>query len=145
MGLIDRMGRVVRANLNRIVGNPEDPEKTMDVLLIEMRQNVAQAIANQARAERQYRQNQSQANSWQQRAQRALQEGDERLACLARERKKYYMDAANALKPWIDSQSDQVDSLKRSLAILEGKIAEAKAKKKHTQGSHPDSQGSKEG
>ncbi|NJR69318.1 MAG: PspA/IM30 family protein [Synechococcales cyanobacterium CRU_2_2] len=136
MGLFDRISRVVRANVNDLVSKAEDPEKVLEQAVIDMqedliqlRQAVAQSIASQKRTEQQYNQNQSQANTWQQRAQLALQKGDETLARQALERKKGYMDAANALKVQLDSQSGQVDTLKRSLIALEGKISEAKTKK----------------
>ncbi len=136
MGLFDRISRVVRANLNDIVSKAEDPEKVLEQSVIDMqedliqlRQAVAQSIASTKRTEQQYNQNQSQANSWQQRAQLALQKGDETLARQALERKKGYADTANSLKVQLDQQSGQVDTLKRSLIALEGKISEAKTKK----------------
>ncbi|MEM8605024.1 MAG: PspA/IM30 family protein, partial [Cyanobacteria bacterium P01_H01_bin.121] len=81
------------------------------------------------RSEQQYNQNQSQASTWQQRAQLALQKGDENLAREALQRKKGYTDTANMLKTQLDQQTTQVDTLKRSLIALEGKISEAKTKK----------------
>ena len=136
MGLFDRISRVVRSNINDLVSKAEDPEKVLEQSVIDMqedliqlRQAVAQAIATQKRSEQQYNQNQSQANTWHQRAQLALQKGDETLARQALERKKGYMDTANTLKVQLDSQTNQVDTLKRSLIALEGKISEAKTKK----------------
>lgn len=136
MGLFDRIGRVVRSNVNDLVSKAEDPEKILDQAVIDMqedliqlRQAVAGAIASQKRTEQQYNQNQSQGNSWQQRAQLALQKGDEALAREALSRKKTYVDAANTLKAQLDQQTGNVDTLKRSLIALEGKISEAKTKK----------------
>lgn len=136
MGLFDRISRVVRANLNDVVSKAEDPEKILEQSIIDMqedliqlRQAVAQAIASQKRTEQQYNQNQSNANSWQQRAQLALQKGDETLAREALVRKKTYAETASQLKTQLDSQTQQVDQLKRSLIAIEGKISEAKTKK----------------
>ncbi|MDP8964263.1 MAG: PspA/IM30 family protein, partial [Cyanobacteriota bacterium] len=54
MGLIDRILRVIRANINSLVGKAEDPEKVLEQAvddmqqdLIQLRQAVAQAIATQ--------------------------------------------------------------------------------------------------
>jgi phage shock protein A len=136
MGLFDRIGRVVRANLNDLVSKAEDPEKILEQAIIEMqedliqlRQAVAQAIAQQKRSQQQYNQAQSQANQWQSRAQLALQKGDENLAREALQRKKGYVETANTLKTNMDQQSGQVESLKRNLLSLESKISEAKTKK----------------
>lgn len=136
MGLFDRIGRVVRANLNDLVSKAEDPEKVLEQSLIDMqedlvklRQAVAQAIATQKRTEQQYNQNISESNKWQQRAQLALTKGDETLAREALVRKKSYSDTATALKSSLDQQVVQIDTLKKSLIALESKISEAKTKK----------------
>ncbi len=136
MGLFDRIGRVVRANLNDMVSNAEDPEKILEQSimdmqedLVQLRQAVAKAIAAQKRTEQQYNKNQTDANSWQQRAQLALSKGDESLAREALQRKKSSADTAGQLKQQLDIQLQQIDTLKRNLIALESKISEAKTKK----------------
>ncbi|MBD2485907.1 PspA/IM30 family protein [Planktothrix sp. FACHB-1365] len=136
MGLFDRIGRLVRANLNDLVSKAEDPEKILEQAIIDMqedlvqlRQAVAQAIANQKRTEQQYNQAMSQANQWQSRAELALRKGDETLAREALQRKKSYMETANTVKLTLDQTFGQVDALKRNLIQLESKISEAKTKK----------------
>jgi phage shock protein A len=136
MGLFDRVSRVARANLNDLVSKAEDPEKILEqsILdmqedLVQMRQAVASAIATQKRTQQQYNQANSEANNWQQRAQLALQKGDESLAREALTRKKSNADTAASLKGQLDQQNTMVDTLKRNLIALEGKISEAKTKK----------------
>ena len=136
MGLFDRIGRIVRANVNDLVNKAEDPEKILDQAmkdmqndLVEMRQAVARAIATQKRTEQQYKKNLTEANNWQQRAQLALTKGDENLAREALVRKKTSADTANTLKQQLDQQVAQVETLKRNLIALENKISEAKTKK----------------
>jgi len=58
-----------------------------------------------------------------------LSKGQEDLARQALQRKKSAADAAAALKPQVDQQKSQVDTLKKSLIALESKISEAKTKK----------------
>ena len=136
MGLFDRLGRVVRANINDLVSKAEDPEKVLEQAVIDMqedlvqlRQAVARSIATQKRTEQQYNKNQSEANSWQQRAQLALSKGDENLAREALIRKKSFADTANSLKTQLDQQTNTVQTMKRNLIALESKISEAKTKK----------------
>ncbi len=136
MGLFDRMWRVIRANLNSLVGAAEDPEKileqsVMDMQedLIQLRQAVAQAIASQKRSERQCAQSESAALEWYQRAQLALQKGEENLAREALTRRKSYQETATAIKTQLDQQSLIVTKLKENMRLLEGKIVEARAKK----------------
>ncbi|MFN6563874.1 MAG: PspA/IM30 family protein [Nostoc sp. ChiSLP01] len=136
MGLFDRIKRVVSSNLNDLVNKAEDPEKMLEQAILEMqedlvqlRQGVAQAIAAQKRSEKQYSDAQNEINKWQRNAQLALQKGDENLARQALERKKTYTDTSAALKASLDTQSTQVETLKRNLIQLESKISEAKTKK----------------
>jgi phage shock protein A len=136
MGLFDRVSRVVRSNLNAAVSAAEDPEKILEQAVIDMqedlvqlRQAVAGAIASQKRTQQQHNQAQAEANNWQQRAQLALQKGDEGLAREALNRKKVQAETAASLKTQLDQQMTGVDTLKRNLIALEGKISEAKTKK----------------
>lgn len=136
MGLFDRIGRVIRANLNSLVNQAEDPEKILEQTVIDMqedliqlRQGVAQAIATQKRTERQYTQARSTAEEWYRRAELALQKGEETLAREALSRRKSYQDTADALKAQIDQQSTIVVQLKQNMIALERKISEAKTKK----------------
>ncbi|MBF2088694.1 MAG: PspA/IM30 family protein [Synechococcales cyanobacterium K44_A2020_017] len=136
MGFFQRVGRVIRANLNSLVSQAEDPEKILEQAvndmqndLIEMRQGVAQAIATQKRTERQHSQAQSTADEWYQRAQLALQKGDENLAREALSRRKTYQETADSLGRQLPQQQAVVDNLRQNMMSLERKISDAKTKK----------------
>lgn len=136
MGFLDRVSRVVRANLNNLISQAEDPEKILEQTVIEMqdnliqlRQAVAQAIATQKRTERQASQAEASAGEWYRRAQLALQKGDEALAREALARRKSYQETADALNSQIQQQKGVVVKLKENMTKLESKLSEAKTKK----------------
>lgn len=136
MGLFDRIGRVVRANVNSLISGAEDPEKILEQTVIEMqhdliqlRQAVAQAIATQKRTERQSAQSQATAEEWYRRAQLALQKGEDTLAREALTRRKSYQDTATALTEQIQQQSGIVSQLKQNLVKLESQLSDARTKK----------------
>jgi phage shock protein A len=136
MGLFDRLWRVIRANINSLVGAAEDPEKILEQAvmdmqedLVQLRQAVAGAIAAQKRTERQCSQAESTAAEWYQRAQLALQKGEENLAREALTRKKSYQETATAMKATLGQQNAVVTQLKENMRALESKISEAKSKK----------------
>ncbi len=136
MGLIDRIVRVIRANLNHLIGQAEDPEKILEQAvedmqqdLIQMRQAVAGAIASQKRTERQASQAETTANEWYNRAQLALSKGDEALAREALRRRNSYQETAKALQGQLGQQNEIVTKLKKDMRTLESKISEAKTKK----------------
>jgi len=136
MGLLDRLSRVVRANLNDLVGKAEDPDKVLEQTvndmqedLVQLRQAVARAIAEQRQTEQKSNKEQSEASKWEQRAKLALSKGDENLAKEALKQKKAYSETAALLKNQFEQQTVQVDTLRRNLIALESKISEAKTKK----------------
>jgi len=136
MGLIDRIMRVIRANVNASTVQAEDPEKILEQAvsdmqgdLVQMRQGVAAAIASQKRTERQADQAQSLADQWYQRAQMALQQGNDSMAREALTKRRSYQETATALKSQIEQQNSIVGRLKKDMQMLESKISEARTKK----------------
>ncbi len=136
MGLIDRIQRVIRANLNSFMSSAEDPEKIMEGVvmqmqdnLIELRQAVAQAIATQKRIERQTAQANSTAQEWYRRAQLALQQDNEPLAREALTKRRAHQVSSTALSTQIEQQKTVVTKMKDDMRTLEQKIASVKTKK----------------
>ena len=136
MGFFDRLSRLVRANANAAVSSMEDPSKILDQSvadmqadLVKLRQAVALAIASQKRLISQAEQAAAQSKTWYERAGLALKKGEESLAREALTRRKTFPETATSLTAQWQAQDGQVESLKKSLVALEGKIAEAKTKK----------------
>ena len=136
MGFFERLSLLVRANLNDLLGKAEDPLKILDQSVLDMqtdlsklREAVAIAIASQRRLSSQAAQSEGQAKIWYERAELALQRGEESLAREALARRKTFQQSFSSLSGQVTAQEGQVELLKRSLLLLEGKIAQAKTKK----------------
>jgi phage shock protein A len=136
MGLMERIGRLFRSNVNSWTAQREDPEKILEQAvyemqenLVRMRQGVAQAIATQKRTERQAAQADSTQEEWYRRAQMALEQGNEVLAREALTKRKAYQQTSSALENQIGQQKTLVAKLKKDMQALELKISEAKTKK----------------
>ena len=136
MGLLDRLSRLLRANLNAFVSDAEDPIKILDQSvadmqedLVKLRQAVAMAIASQKRLENQSNQAKEQIKNWFTRAELALKKGEDDLAREALSRKKTFQETYESLSTQFQTQNGQVEKLKKSLLLLERKIAEARTKK----------------
>ncbi len=136
MGLFDRLSRLLRANLNAFVSAAEDPIKILDQSvadmqedLVKLRQAVAIAIASQKRLENQANQAKEQIKHWFSSAELALQKGKDDLAREALSRKKTFQETFESLNTQFQTQNVQVEKLKKSLSLLERKIAEARTKK----------------
>ena len=136
MGFLDRLSRLLRANLNAFVSDAEDPIKILDQSvddmqedLVKLRQAVAISIASQKRLESQADQAKEQVKNWFSRAELALKKGEDDLAREALSRKKSFQETFESLSTQFQSQNGQVEKLKKSLLLLERKIAEARTKK----------------
>ncbi|MBE9207379.1 PspA/IM30 family protein [Nostoc sp. LEGE 06077] len=136
MELIKRILRVIRANLNSLIGSAEDPEKILEQAVAEMqenlvrlRQGLAQAIATQKRTERQAIAAQATAEDWYRKAQMAIKQGNEPLAREALTKRRAYQETGTSLSNQVGQQTDIVERLKKDMRSLEAKISEAKTKK----------------
>jgi phage shock protein A len=136
MGILSRMKTVFKSEVNAALDSVEDTEKMlnqtvmdMQEQLVKVKQQVAVAIADEKRLERQYNENKAQADSWMEKAKLAVQKGNDELAKAALERKTEYEGLTIEYKKQFDAQSASVDKLKSSLRELERKIDEAKRQK----------------
>ena len=82
MGIMDRVATVIKSNLNHLINKAEDPEKMLDQILIQMRQQlveakreVAVAIADEKRLAAQLEAELEQVREWERRATMAVQKG----------------------------------------------------------------------
>ena len=91
MGIFDRLATLIKSNLNDLISSAENPEKMLNQILVDMReqlgkakQEVAAAIADEKRLKDQADGEFKQADDWEKRAMLAVQDGllklDE-LAC----------------------------------------------------------------
>ncbi|MEJ5337910.1 MAG: PspA/IM30 family protein [Thermus sp.] len=137
MTLLDRIGRLIRANLHDLLRRAEDPEKIIEEALREMkealkeaRQSVAEAMAEEKRLQRERESHLKEAGLWEEKAKEALRAGREDLAREALKRKKRALDLAEGFRVQEEEQRALVERLVTQLKALEAKIEEAEARKK---------------
>jgi phage shock protein A len=136
MGILDRVSTVIKSNLNYLINKAEDPEKMLDQILIQMRQQlleakreVAVAIADEKRLGTQLEAELEQVREWERRATIAVQKSQDDLAREALRRKAEHEQVAVGYKKQWDAQRASADSLKDALRGLSQKIEEAARKK----------------
>ncbi|MCC7105282.1 MAG: PspA/IM30 family protein [Chloroflexi bacterium] len=136
MAILDRVSTLIRANLNDLLDRAEDPEKVIQQLLrdmqnqlIQVKTQVAAAIADEKRLYQRYQESDEKANEWQRKAELAVDKGDDELAKAALGRRKSYAESASGFLTQYNEQHTQVESLKTALRQLEQKIDEAEARK----------------
>jgi len=136
MSLLERVTTLVRANINDMLDRAEDPEKMIKQYLIDMQNQliqvktqVAAAMADEQKLYQRYLDAQNQASEWQHKAELAVQKGSDDLAKEALGRRNSFQETADGFKSQYDEQKKEVDLLKDSLGKLESKIQEAETKK----------------
>lgn len=136
MSIIERIGTILRANINDLLTRAEDPEKIINQTLIDMRQaqyearmEVARAIAEGKKLERDVDSNRAEAKNWMSRAEAALKSEREDLAREALRRRKASDDLADGLNEQLLQHNEAVERLKTQLRALDAKISEAERKR----------------
>ncbi len=136
MGVLERIAKTIEANLNALLSSAEDPEKMLEQLMVDMREQyreaqrqVTVAVADEKRLEAKYHKAKDGADEWQRRAVLALQKGREDLAREALLRKQEEAAAATEYLTQLEQQSILVERLKQGLVALDRKIDEAARKK----------------
>jgi phage shock protein A len=136
MSILDRVGTVIKSNLNYLINKAEDPEKMLDQILVQMRQQLLEAkrevavtIADEKRLGTQLEAELEQVREWERRATIAVQKGQDDLAREALRRRAEHEQIAAGYKQQWDAQRTSADNLKNALRDLSQKIEEAARKK----------------
>lgn len=136
MAILDRMMRLIRANVNDLIDQAEDPEKMLNELMREMQQSireargqVAEMIAQEKVVEAELNDARKEAASWQSKAELAVQRGRDDLAREALRRKNDAEQIADVYAGQLTSQQEMVAKLKQQLDVLEHKYSEAQSKR----------------
>ena len=136
MGIFDRFSQLLKSNINDLISKAEDPEKMLTQILTDMRsqlvqakQQVAVAIADEKRLRDQADNEYKNAQDWERRAMLAVQEGRDDLAKQALVRQAEHLSHAQQYQQTWESQHGESEKLKNSLIELNDKIKEAKRKK----------------
>jgi len=136
MALLERVTTLIRANLNDLIDRAEEPEKLikqvivdMENQLIQVKTQVAVALADQHLLEKKRKEMEDKAAEWMQKAELAVAKDKEDLARAALERSISHRQLAENFRQQQAEQKAQAETLKASLKTLGDKLAEAQAKR----------------
>lgn len=136
MGIFDRMGKVISSNVNALLDKAEDPKKSVDLIVEEMKEQIRAAkkeLVEAVAAEKVLRKKvddlDADVQKWERRAELALKADDEVLAREALVQKKKIVadrDRAEALRA---EQRAAVLNMKREMDRMEAKQQELESRK----------------
>ena len=134
MSLLERVATLIRANLNDLIDRAEDPEKMikqvildMQNQLIQVKTQVAIAIADQHVLRMKLQENDEAALEWLNKAEVAVEKKQDELARPALDRVLSYKRMSGKFQQQLQDHSMQVENLKTALQKLEQKLIEAKS------------------
>jgi phage shock protein A len=135
MALLERVSTLIRANLNDLIDRAEDPEKMIKQVILDMRNQLMQvktqvaiAIADQHVLEKKQKENADKEAEWMRKAELAVDKKQDDLARAALERSMSYKQMTGSFDSLVADQKTEVDNLKSALHKLEQKLAEAESK-----------------
>lgn len=135
MALLERVGTLLRANLNDLIDRAEDPEKMVKQVILDMenqlmqvKTQVAISIADLHLLERKATETAQKGDEWMRKAELAVTKKQDDLARVAIERSLESKKLSESFTEQIADQKTQVETLKTALQRLAGKMVEARAK-----------------
>jgi phage shock protein A len=135
MALLERVSTLVRANINDLIDKAEDPEKMIKQVILDMQNQLLQvktqvaiAIADQHLLEKKQKENDEKTADWMRKAELAVGKKEDDLARAALHRVESYRELTGNFAQQVSDQKAQVENLKTALRQLEQKLTEAQAK-----------------
>ncbi len=119
MALLERVATLIRANLNDLIDKAEDPEKMIKQVILDMQNQLMQvktqvaiAIADQHLLEKKRKENEEKAAEWMRKAELAVDKKEDDLARAALERSMSYRTLAENFEQQWPIRRVQVENLK---------------------------------
>jgi phage shock protein A len=135
MALLERVSTLVRANLNDLIDKAEEPEKMIKQVILDMRNQLLQvktqvaiAIADQHLLESKQKENADKVAEWMRKAELAVDKRQDDLARASLLRVESYRELNENFRQQVADQKAQVENLKSALRQLEQKLTEAEGK-----------------
>jgi phage shock protein A len=135
MALLERVSTLIRANLNELIDKAEHPEimikqviLDMENQLLQVKTQVAIAIADQHLLEKKQKENEDRISDWNRKAEMAVGKKQDDLARAAIERSLHYKQMSESFRQQVADQTLQVETLKNALNKLMQKLEEARSR-----------------
>jgi phage shock protein A len=136
MGIFQKLSTLLKSNINDLIAKAENPEKMLNQIILDMRdqlakakREVAAAIADERKLRAQLDDEVKQTRDWEHRAMLAVKEGRDDLAKQALIRQQEHAQRAASIEQTWTAQAQETEKLKGSLRQLNDKIEEAKRKR----------------
>ena len=136
MSIFTKLSTVIKSNINDLISRAENPEKMLNQIILDMRdqlakakREVAAAIADERKLRASLDAEVKEVRQWEHRAVLAVKEGRDDMAKQALVRQQEHKERASTFDETWRTQAAEMEKLKGSLRQLNDKIEEAKRKR----------------
>jgi phage shock protein A len=143
MALLERVATLIRANLNDLIDKAEHPETMIKQVILDMQNQLLQvktqvaiAIADQHLLEKKRKENEERIAEWTRKAELAVEKRHDDLARAAIERSLHYKELTESFRQQVADQGLQVETLKNALNKLQHKLQETITKSEMLMAQH---------
>ncbi len=134
MALLERVGTLLRANLNDLIEKAEDPEKIakqlvldMENQLLQLKTQVAIAIADQHLLQQKHKEHGEAVAEWHRKAEVAVEKQKDDLARAALERSLSHERLAEGFSQQLEDQKAEAETLRTAFSRLQQKLTETQS------------------
>jgi len=134
MALLERVGTLLRANINDLIEKAEDPEKLckqlvldMENQLLQVKTQVAIAIADQHLLQKKLKEHEDAMNQFNRKAELAVQKQQDDLARAALERSISHQQLTQSFAQQLDDQTTETETLRNAFTKLQQKLEETRS------------------
>jgi phage shock protein A len=134
MALLERVGTLLRANVNDLIARAEDPEKLarqlvldMENQLLQVKTQVAIAIADQHLLQKKKTEHEDAVNEWHRKAELAVNRQHDDLARAALARSLSHQKLANGFSQQLEDQTTEAETLRNAFSKLQQKLQETQS------------------
>jgi phage shock protein A len=134
MALLERVGTLLRANINDLIEKAEDPEKLakqlvldMENQLLQVKTQVAIAIADQHLLQKKLKEYEDAMNQWNRKAELAVQKQQDDLARAALQRSLSNQQLAAGFAQQLEDQTAETETLRNAFSNLQQKLHETRS------------------
>lgn len=135
MAIFQRIGDLIKANVNDLIDKAENPEKMVKQIIIDMEEQVreatqalGQAMGSERQALKQLEKAKASSQEWENKAKMALQAGNQELAKKALQNKVAVDNNVVSFQASYDNISQQTAELRGRVEIINSKLEEARTR-----------------
>jgi phage shock protein A len=135
MALLERVATLLRANLNDLIDRAEDPQKMLRQLILDMenqllqvKTQVAIALADQHLLEKKQAEHEESAGNWQRKAALAVSRQQDDLARAALRQQISHQQMAASFAQQLSDQRTETETLRTALSRLQQRLQETQSR-----------------